>query len=128
MRILSTKFYRLRGNDTIHPYPLIAGEAKKILIVRSNIFEELCKLYKAFYRELKGRAVRIKNKRSKQYFPRPKVWTPEKTYSAYEPSKAIVVNECEYRRWCRVSEWFAEFGPDDEKLERNKFDSIKMDT
>jgi hypothetical protein len=44
---------------------------------------------------------------------------PEKThFSAYEPSNAIAVNECDYRRWCRVKEWFAEFGPEAEKFER----------
>jgi len=44
---------------------------------------------------------------------------PEKThFLAYEPSNAIAVNECDYRRWCRVNEWFAEFGPEAEKFER----------
>jgi hypothetical protein len=28
----------------------------------------------------------------------------------YQPSNAIAVNECDYRRWCRVSEWFNTFG------------------
>ena len=36
----------------------------------------------------------------------------------YEPTPAIYFNECDYRRWCRVNEWFAEFGPEVEKSER----------
>jgi hypothetical protein len=36
----------------------------------------------------------------------------------YEPTNAIYVNECDYRRWCRVNEWFAEFGSEPEKSER----------
>lgn len=35
-------------------------------------------------------------------------------FSAYEPSTAITVNECDYRRWCRVAEWFNQYGPDAE--------------
>jgi hypothetical protein len=46
-------------------------------------------------------------------------WPKVKRQTDYEPTNAIYVNECDYRRWCRVNEWFAEFGPDAEKSERN---------
>ena len=109
------------GNDTIDPYPLIPREAKKILIVQNNIFEELQNRYQAFFQGLRGRlAPRSSNiKAPRRHFSRPQAPLPERTHSlAYKPSNAIAVNECDYRRWCRVNEWFAEFGPDAEKLER----------
>ncbi len=109
------------GNDTIDPYPLIPGEAKKILIVRKDIFGELQDLYQAFYRGLRARPARRSSpiEVPGRRFLRPKVPLPEKThFLAYEPSNAIAVNECEYRRWCRVNEWFAEFWPEAEKFER----------
>ena len=110
-----------RGNDTIDPYPLIPGEAKKILIVRKDIFEELRDRYKTFCRGLTGRSIRRSSniKAPRGRFLRPKTLTPRKTrFLTYEPSSAIALNECDYRRWCRVNEWFAEFGPEAEKFER----------
>jgi hypothetical protein len=108
------------GNDTIDPYPLIPGEARKILIVRKDIFKELCVQYKTFLQGRGRSAPRSSNITApRTCFSRPKEPWPEKTQIlAYEPSNAIAVNECEYRRWCRVSEWFAEFGPEAEKFER----------
>ena len=109
------------GNDTIDPYPLIPGEARKILIVRIDIFQELQDRYQAFCLGLTGRPakkssiIRVPERR----VLRPQAPLPERIhFLAYEPSNAIAVNECDYRRWCRVNEWFAEFGPDAEKSER----------
>ena len=112
---------KTHGNDTIDPSPLIPVEAKKILIVKKDIFEELQNRYQAFFQGLRGRlAPRSSNiKASRRHFSRPQAPLPERIHSlAYQPSNAIAVNECDYRRWCRVSEWFAEFGPDAEKYER----------
>ena len=114
-------FSTLFGNDTIDPYPLIPVEAKKILIVRKDIFGELQVQYSAFFQALRGRLhQRSSNiKAPRRHFSRPQAPLPEKThFSTYQPSNAIAVNECDYRRWCRVNEWFAEFGPDAEKFER----------
>jgi len=106
------------GNDTIDPYPLIPVGAKKILIVKRDIFEELAQRYKSFFTSLRGRLTK-RSKALKKPISRIKTALPEKNhFRAYEPSSAIVTNECDYRRWCRVSEWFAEFGSDAEKFER----------
>lgn len=56
--------------------------------------------------------------------PNPK----KKHYSDYEPSNAIYVNDCDYRRWCRVKEWFDQYSPDNEILQKDSFNQIKMDT
>ena len=110
---MSTQGKSRIGNDTIDPYPLIAVEAKKILIIKRDIFEELRDRYKAFYRGLRGRSVKRSSnvEATRRPFLKPKMSLPKKNYFlAYEPSNAIAVNECDYRRWCRVNEWFAEFG------------------
>jgi len=115
------KFLEIYGNDTIDPYPLIPGEAKKILIVRKDIFQELQDRYKAFCRSLTPRPAQRSSivEAPRRHFLRLTAPLSEKKhFRAYEPSSAVVVNECDYRRWCRVSEWFAEFGPDAEKFER----------
>jgi len=128
---MSILFYTYIGNDTIDPYPLIPGEAKKILIAKNDIFEEFRLRYKAFLKDLKGRpAKRSSNLGTiRRHSLRLKTPSAEKThFLPYEPSPAIVVNECDYRRWCRVSEWFREFGPDAEKFERTVSIPIKMDT
>jgi len=36
----------------------------------------------------------------------------------YEPTNAIYTNTSDYRRWCRVTEWFSHFGPDAENYQR----------
>ncbi|MBI3618133.1 MAG: hypothetical protein HY210_07965 [Candidatus Omnitrophica bacterium] len=118
---MSSGKFVFRGNDTIDPYPLIPGEAKKILIVKKDIFEELRRRYEIFCRGLAKRtAKRALNVKPRQKRP-PQGYGSDvirEHFKAYEPSNAIAVNECDYRRWCRVNEWFAEFGPDAEKFER----------
>jgi hypothetical protein len=118
---VSSLVLNISGNDTIDPYPLIPGEAKKILIVKNDIFEELRDRYKSFCLGLAGRPAKRSSiiRAPGRRFLRPQAPLPEKThFLAYEPSNAIAVNECDYRRWCRVNEWFAEFGPEAEKFER----------
>jgi hypothetical protein len=51
-----------------------------------------------------------------------------KYFLPYEPSNAIAVNECDYRRWCRVTEWFNRFAQLAINYEKNYIDQIKMDT
>ena len=105
------------GNDTIDPSPLIPGEAAKILCITPETFTEISQAFNAFLGFLKGHKSRdvFRPKR----LSAPKEALPEDTYQRdYEPTNAIYVNECDYRRWCRVNEWFAEFGPEDQKSER----------
>ena len=107
----------LNGNDTIDPYPLIPAEATKILCITDETFKNIKKAYQSFCRSFKSQSPKrllnsnpIKIKLLKQKQPSLK----KKTFLNYEPSKAIYVNECDYRRWCRVSEWFNQYGPDSE--------------
>lgn len=61
----------------------------------------------------------VPRKAEEKQTPKPKDDRPEvKRQTDYEPTSAIYVNECDYRRWCRVNEWFAEFGPEAEKSEK----------
>jgi hypothetical protein len=105
----------LHGNDTIDPYPLIPEEAKKILCITDEIFKKIRTAYQAFCQGLRGRSL----KRSLNLAPirtnlleQKLLNNKERHYSDYEPSKAIYVNNCDYRRWCRVKEWFNQYGPD----------------
>lgn len=119
------------GNDTIDPYPLVPVEAKKILIVKENRFKELQHLYKAFFQGLRGRCAKRSplRKAARQPFRKPKASRQGKRhFSVYEPSNAIAVNECDYRRWCRVTEWFYQFSQQALNFERNYINQIKMDT
>ncbi|MFA5346171.1 MAG: hypothetical protein WC315_07855, partial [Candidatus Omnitrophota bacterium] len=112
------------GNDTIDPYPLIPKEAAKILIVKKDIFEKLRNRYQAFYRSIAGRHVKksLPVKAHNAYFTKPdRTYTGNNNSSTYATSNAIAVNECDYRRWCRVKEWFAEFNPDAEKFKKTVF-------
>lgn len=105
------------GNDTIDPYPLIPAEAVKILCITDAIFQALKQQYQAFRQHLVGRPPRksfnigqIQKKFLRQNLSNRQ---PDQ-FSVYEPSRAIAVNECDYRRWCRVKEWFNQFGTDAE--------------
>ena len=123
--------FRNYGNDTIDCYPLLEGGIKKILIVGEEKFKELRKDFQAFLQGLRGgrpqrsslsRATRGQVLRSQQ----PLVTSDSKIeskgllrrYQDYEPTNAIYVNECDYRRWCRVAEWFNQFNPDAEIFQR----------
>ena len=104
------------GNDTIDPYPLIPGKAAKILCITPETFTKIGQAFKAFRGFIKTPPPR---KVEARQFLKPKdVLVKAKRKKDYEPTNAIYVNECDYRRWCRVNEWFAEFGPDAEKSER----------
>lgn len=118
------------GNDTIDPYPLFCRGAKKILIVKADIFEELRRLYEVFRQGLADRSAKRTSDVGPKKAPllKPIPSPQRKQFLPYTPSNAVVVNECDYRRWCRVNEWFGEFGPEAEKFEGVCFDSIKMDT
>ncbi len=103
------------GNDTIDPYPLIPAEAAKILCITDETFKNIQQAYQSFCRGLKGRSPKkplnlgpIKKSFLEQKQPNPK----KKYFSTYEPSPAIYVNNCDYRRWCRVKEWFNQYGLD----------------
>lgn len=106
-------------------------ETKKILIVTKDIFEELRLQYKTLLKGLRGRAVKRSSlkKTAREHIVRPKaVISGKKHFRAYEPSNAIAVNECDYRRWCRATEWFYQFSQQAVNFERNHFHQIKMDT
>jgi len=113
----STRSSENPGNDTIDPYPLFPGEARKILIVKKDIFEELQSRYRAFYKGVAkgpGKELHItRPKESVVVLPRP----TRPRVLPYEPSPALSTYDCEYRRWCRVNEWFAEFRSDNQKFE-----------
>ena len=105
------------GNDTIDPYPLIPAEAMKILCITDEAFKNIKEAYQAFCQGLRGRLP----KRSLNPSPiresllvQKQPVLKKKHFSDYEPSKAIYLNECDYRRWCRVSEWFNQYGSDSE--------------
>ena len=70
----------------------------------------------------------LNTKSLRKPFSAPKRPSPEKRhFLTYEPSNAIYTNTSDYRRWCRVTEWFNQFGPDAENRER-PMNPIKMDT
>lgn len=98
----------MHGNDTIDPYPLIPVEAKKILCITQSTYLNIYQAYQAFRESIKTVV---------QALPALKTMAPTIhqpiTYEYtrdYQPSNAIYVNECDYRRWCRVSEWFNTYG------------------
>ena len=104
------------GNDTIDPYPLIPGEAAKILCITPEAFAGISQAFREFRNFIKRPEPR---KAKPKQTPKPKdAWPDAKLPKDYEPTNAIYVNECDYRRWCRVNEWFGEFGPEAEKSER----------
>jgi hypothetical protein len=83
------------------------GEATKILCITHDTYTAISLAYQAF-RESLRKPVTPKIVKLVQ---EPKIALPEPRYQRdYEPSNAIQVNECEYRRWCRVSEWFRTYG------------------
>ncbi|MCK5081708.1 MAG: hypothetical protein KAR31_02275, partial [Candidatus Omnitrophica bacterium] len=117
------------GNDTIDPYPLIPREAAKILCVTQQTFLWIEKSYQTFHRGMQSAKKALNTKRLRQPFSSPGRPSPTKHhFLTYEPSNAIYTNSSDYRRWCRVTEWFNQFGPDAEKNERKILDQIKMDT
>ena len=105
------------GNDTIDPYPLIPAEGVKILCITDTVFQSLKLQYQAFRQHLAGHPKKnsFNTEQIQKNFPRKKRSSQRSEhFSAYGPSTAIAVNECDYRRWCRVSEWFNQYGPDAE--------------
>jgi hypothetical protein len=115
---VSTRGREKNGNDTIDPYPLIPGEARKILIVKKNIFEELRSRYDSFCRSFaKGTAPKIKP--AQKASPKPKrLQDEQRRCSVYEPSNTAHINDYNWRRWVRVKEWFNEFSSEAEIFER----------
>ena len=83
-------------------------EAKKILCITQETFLNICQAYQVFRESIKP-----------VILPKPVVKSITSTTSQaityehtrdYQPSHAIYVNECDFRRWCRVSEWFNTYG------------------
>ena len=116
------------GNDTIDPYPLIPTEAEKILCVTVNIFKVIEKDYRTFCQlgQPAKRSFNIRPNKTNSLKKQP-LKPIKEHFLDYEPSNAIYTNTSEYRRWCRVKEWFNQFGPDANNLTRTG-DLIKMDT
>ena len=109
-------FLKFSGNDTIDPYPLIPRETAKILCITLKTFTEISQSFNAFRKFIKP-AVPQKCIEPK-YPSEPKNNILEVNYqSDYEPTNAIYVNECNFRRWVRVKEWFNQFSPDAQKFE-----------
>jgi len=83
-------------------------EAKKILCITQETFLNICQAYQAFREFIKP--VVLPKSTIKTIAPTTsRTITYEHTHD-YEPSHAIQVNECDYRRWCRVREWFNTYG------------------
>jgi hypothetical protein len=124
--LLPIKIIRLVGNDTIDPYPLIPEKAEKILRITAAISLKINRSFKDFRAFIQGpvccEKASLRPQRSKLALLK------ERYQRDYEPTNAIYVNECDFRRWCRVGEWFKEFGPDAQKTTIKSLDLIKMDT
>jgi hypothetical protein len=83
-------------------------EAKKILCITQSTLLDISRTYQAFRESIKP--VIIIKAALKTMVPtihQPITYTYTRDY---QPSNAIYVNECDYRRWCRVSEWFNTYG------------------
>ena len=109
------------GNDTIDPYPLIPRGATKILCITQATFTKIQKAYRSFFQGIPVRPTKksLIIRATGGRVPASEEPEPAKErFLTYEPTNAIYLNECDYRRWCRVNEWFAEFGPEAEKSER----------
>jgi hypothetical protein len=110
------------GNDTIDPYPLIPREAAKVLCITHEAFARINREYHRFQNSIRKPALR---KTAARQITKPEDAQKNQTRPInYEPTNAIYMNTCDYRRWCRVSEWFAQFT----EFEGRSFDPIKMDT
>jgi len=129
---LSRPYFTKPGNDTIDCSPLLERGIKKILIVSEQKFKELEKEFGLFFQGLRDRlsqrsslpeATRGPISRSQEPSAAPdlKIDSEDLTqhYRDYEPTNAIYTNSSEYRRWCRVSEWFNQFSPDAEIFKRS---------
>jgi hypothetical protein len=114
---LYIEFFTKPGNDTIDPYPLFPREARKILIVKNNIFKELAKRYQVFCRNTIGHPVKTPTKSARVKIEPLK--SKARHWSAYEPSGKEYINDYNWRRWVRVKEWFQEFGPNAQQPEKN---------
>jgi len=96
----------------------------KILCITPKTYAEICRAYKtilAFCRGLSGRPAKRSfnlGQIKKDFSEKNQPDNENNRFPDYEPSNAIYTNECDYRRWCRVNEWFTEFGPEAGKLER----------
>ena len=92
-------------------------EAEKILCITLKTFTEISQAFKNFRGFIKIPAP--KKIAQPKFPPKPKATLLEvKHQRDYEPSNAIQVNECNFRRWVRVKEWFNEYGPDANKFEK----------
>ena len=139
---MNSGFLKICGNGIIDRYPLEPKEINKILIVNELKFKELQKDFQLFFQGLRDRlnqrsslieANKGQNLRPQQPL---KAFNPEinseslvRRFRDYEPTAAIYVNECDYRRWCRVTEWFNQYAQGaEENILKRSFTQIKMDT
>ncbi len=83
--------------------------AKKILCITQSTFLNISQAYQALRESIKPVVIvtkaALKTMVSTIHQPITYKYTRD-----YQPSNAIYVNECDYRRWCRVSEWFNTYG------------------
>jgi hypothetical protein len=84
-------------------------EAKKILCITQATFLNICQAYQAF-REYINKPVILSKPVIKSLTSTTSQTINYEHTRDYEPSNAIQVNECDFRRWCRVSEWFNTYG------------------
>jgi hypothetical protein len=106
-RTYDYNFYHFFGNDTIDPYPLIPAGLNKILCITHDTYTAISLAYRAFRESI--REPIVSKRLTHKHEPKPALQEP-KYQRDYEPSPAIQVNECDYRRWCRVNEWFKSYG------------------
>ena len=121
------------GNDTIDCYPLGEGGIRKILVVSEQKFQELEKEFQSFFQGVRGRLAARSSLPGANREGNCRLKPPAETFAPkfaatenpghfrdYEPSNAIYLNTCEWRRWVRVKEWFNQYaqGAEEQILEK----------
>jgi hypothetical protein len=105
------------GNDTIDRYPLGSIGAVRILCLTSKVWSQIYKTFEGFRRLFKepllrktsAQNLRLKPKRISKNDPCP---------IAYEPTRALSLNDADWRRWVRVKEWFNEYPSESDGAEK----------
>jgi len=99
----------------------------RILCFTSKVWSEIYKTFEAFRRLFKGPILRKAPAGNLRIKPKKET---ENVYCqiAYEPTRAISLNDADWRRWVRVKEWFNEYFSESDTTEKTKkFFAFKFD-
>ncbi len=95
----------------------------RILCLTSKVWSEIYKTFEGFRRLFKEPPLRKHPAQNLRLKPK-RISEKDRCQLAYEPTRAISLNEADWRRWVRVKEWFNEYPSESDATEKARKEQI----